>query len=173
MTRKLSWVAPIEPGRQMMGFTLGMREEEVRAALGLSNGDLVKEIAPVDGPSLIADSRKFGAIYLRTPWAKDATYEWQDQVGRLVFTQGVLTSVIATLVPFDECPDVYAGRFDGDFGLRSQVSAAKRFGSLEYDDAEEVFYVAGLEGLEFAGTNSCDLSLAPEQYVAFIRVFRS
>jgi hypothetical protein len=157
----------------MMGLMLGMSEEEVRTALGLRKGDLVKETAPVDGPSLIVDSRKSGAIYLRTPWVKDATYEWQEQVGRLVFTQGVLTDVIATLVPFDECPDVYAGRFDGDFGLRSQVSAAKRFGSLEYDDAEELFYIPGLEGLEFAGTNSCGLSLAPEQYVTFLRVFRS
>jgi hypothetical protein len=173
MTGKLSWIAPIEPGRQMMGLTLGMSEEEVRTALGLSNVDLVKKISAVDGPSLIVDSRKSGAIYLRTPWVKVATYEWQDQVGRLAFTDGVLTNVIATLVPFDECPDVFAGRFDGDFGLRSQVSAAKRFGSLEYDDAEEVFHIPGLKGLEFAGTNSCDLSSVPEQYVTFLRVFRS
>ncbi|MDR3447492.1 hypothetical protein [Dyella sp.] len=173
MTGKLSWAAPIEPGRQMMGLTLGMSEEEVWTALGLGDDDLVKEVAFVGGPSLIVDSRKSGVIYLRTPWVKDATYEWQDKVGRLVFAQGVLTNVIAQLVPFDECPDVYAGRFGGDFGLQSPVSAAKRFGSLEYDDAEEVFYIPGLEGLEFAGSNSCDLSLAPEQYVTFLRVFQS
>lgn len=73
MTGKLSWIAPIEPGRQMMGLTLGMSEEEVRKALGLSSDDLVKKISAVDGPSLIVDSRKSGAIYLRTPWVKDAT----------------------------------------------------------------------------------------------------
>ncbi|WP_259600381.1 hypothetical protein [Burkholderia thailandensis] len=56
-------------------------------------------------------------------------------------------------------------------GLGAKVADLLEFGPLEYDDADEVFYSDGLGRLEVAGNDSCDLSVNPNQVVAYIKIF--
>lgn len=169
MAIALSWTAPIEPGRCMMGLNLGMPIGDVRQLLGLRDGESKREVVIPDAPPLLADCVSSDVIYLRTLELQGMPYDWQDKLGRLVFRNGVLASVIAETL--DKYSGHYGGKWSGVFGLESPVSDAIRFSPLDYDDAEELFYFPGLKGIEIGGQGACDLSVHPEQVVTLIRVY--
>jgi hypothetical protein len=170
MKEELDWVAPIEPGHAMLGLTLGVGLDAVRAQLKSQGGQLHSSATSYNPPRLVVDDSKEGVILLRAADMENVTYAWQDVLVRLVFDNGVLTSIVAT-GGRDSEGYAYQGKIHGKVGLGSPVADLQEFGSLEYDDAEEVFVCSGLTGLEVGGSTACDLSVNPSQVVTFVRVF--
>ena len=170
MIDKLNWAASIEPGHAMLGLSLGMGLDDVREIFkgrGNPSNDFVTFL---NSPRLIMDSSKEDVILLRAADMKNVAYAWQNVLARLVFSQNVLTSIVV-ISNRDDDEYRYQGKIFGKVGLGSLVSDLLDFVSLEYDDAEEVFYSDGLQGLEVGGTSACDLSVDQSQIVTFIRIF--
>lgn len=170
MTGKLDWAATIEPGRTMLGLTLGLELRAVRKLLG-SEGELSRETTTFpNSPRLAVDDSKDGVILLRAEDMGNVAYAWQDVLVRLIFTQGVLTSIVA-LGGRDTEAYAYRGKILDKVGLGSPVMDLLEFGSLEYDDVEEVFLSGALKGLEVGGSSACDLLADSSQVVTFVRIF--
>lgn len=171
MTIEFDWAAPIEPGRSMLGLTLGMSIESVKEALERCVIDNEHTIAFRNSPKILADHCKEGLILLRAANIKDVVYQWQNVLCRLVFSQGHLSCIIVKAIVDDrECH--YKGKMFGKFGLGSKIADLLEYGTLEYDDAEEVFYPdESLAGMEIGGMGACDLSTRPDQAATSIKIY--
>ena len=170
MTDELDWAAPIEPGHGMLGLTLGAALDAVKARMESHCGPLRGAVTFPNSPRLIVDDGKEGVILLRAADLGNLTYAWQDVLVRLIFEKDVLASIVVLGVRGDET-FAYRGKIRSKVGLGSRVADLSEFGSLAYDDAEEVFICSGLDGLEVGGSSACDLSIDPLQVVTFVRVF--
>ncbi|MHA6889914.1 hypothetical protein [Ralstonia pseudosolanacearum] len=171
MMEGLDWAAPIEPGKAMLGLSIGMRVESVKKMLSVSGESSCEVITFQNSPRMIVDCSKDGVIIFRAADVVNAVYAWQDVFARLIFDQGVLKSIIVISHIGDDDYQ-YKGKMFGRFGLGSRVADLLEYGSVEYDEADEVFFSPSLKGLEVAGAGSCDLSTDPEQTATFIRVFQ-
>ncbi|KVT17049.1 hypothetical protein WT24_03465 [Burkholderia sp. MSMB1078WGS] len=98
---------------------------------------------------------------------ENVVYDWQNILARLVFKKNVLESIVVESVVGGAGYE-YKGKIFTRVGLGAKVMDLLEFGSLEYDDADEVFYS---DGLEIAGNDSCDLSVNPNQVVVYIKIF--
>jgi hypothetical protein len=170
MKEGLNWAAPIEPGYAMLGLTLGMSLDSVKAQMESEGGLLGNIVSFQNSPRLIFDDGKEDVILLRAADMAKVTYEWQDVLVRLIFDNGVLASIVALGGRGNESY-FYQGKIHSRVGLGSQVVDLLEFGSLEYDDAEEVFICSSLDGLEVGGSSACDLLVDPSQIVTFVRIF--
>jgi hypothetical protein len=169
MTEKFDWAAPIEPGHGMLGLTLGLSLSSIRARLG-ENGSVI--MLP-SSPKLTVDySSKEGAVFLRATDLNDCKYDWQNIVARLIFEEDVLVGIVVLGGQGNEAYS-YKGKLFGKIGLGSPVSDLLEFGSIEYDDVEEVFFSNQWNGIEIGGAGACDLSFNPRQLVTFLKVYRA
>jgi hypothetical protein len=153
----------------MLGLSLGTPVEDVRKVLGISSGAERQEVEFLNSPPMIADSSKEGVIFLRAANI-DVSYAWQDVLARLIFDREVLTSVIVLSNQTDGA-NQYKGRLLDKIGLGSPVADLAGYGEVEYDDADELFYMEEFKGLEIGGTSACDLLTDPAQVITFIRIF--
>ncbi|MDB0573848.1 hypothetical protein LBW59_24180 [Ralstonia solanacearum] len=172
MTEGINWAAPIEPGKTMLGLSIGMRVESVKKMLRVSGESSCEVIKFQNSPRMLVDCSKDGVILFRAADVVNAVYAWQDVFARLIFDQGILRSIIV-LTHIGDDAHQYKGKMFDRFGLGSRVADLLEYGPVEYDEADEVFFSLSLKGLEVAGTSSCDLSTDPEQTATFIRVFQS
>ncbi|WP_157654110.1 hypothetical protein [Burkholderia ubonensis] len=170
MMEKFDWDAPIEPGRKMLGLTLGLGISAVRKFLG--GGGVYSHLVTDfhHSPRLVADCSKDGVILLRSKDMGDVIYDWQNVLARLVFEHDVLTSIIVQSREGGEAYR-YKGKLLNKVGLGSPVADLLEIFPLEYDDIDEVFYSDEVAGLEVGGSSACDLSEDPFQVVTFIRIF--
>ncbi|WP_155635902.1 hypothetical protein [Burkholderia stagnalis] len=169
MKEGIDWEAPIEPGRTMLGLPLGLSRDAIRKLIGCDGVTLQRTVKFHNSPRLLIDCRKPGVIFFRAADMEDVVYDWQNVLARLVFKKDALESIMVE-------SDVggagyeYKGRILNRVGLGAKVADLLEFGPLEYDDADEVFYSDGLGRLEVAGDDSCDLSVNPNQVVAYIKI---
>ncbi|MHA6825329.1 hypothetical protein ACQUJV_03825 [Ralstonia pseudosolanacearum] len=170
MTECLDWAAPIEPGKTMLGLTLGEKIESVLEKLGVGGESSREVITFPNSPHMRVDCSKDGVIFLRVVGMENTVYAWQDVFARLIFDQGLLKSMVV-LAHIGDSACQYQGKIFEKVGLGSRVADLLEYGPLEYDEADEVFHSLSLTGFEVAGASSCDLLTDPEQVVTFIRIF--
>ena len=171
MMNEMNWGAPIEAGRSMLGLTLGLSAETLDEILRKSTVRGDHTISFMNSPYILFERSKDGNVLLRAADKAGDVYEWQNLLGRLVLSGGVLSSIVVDAQLADEAYQ-YRGKLFGKIGLGSRVSDLLEFCRLDYDDVEEVFRpVGGLSGLEIGGSTACDLSDNPDQVVTFIRVY--
>ncbi|RQR77323.1 hypothetical protein DIE11_20230 [Burkholderia sp. Bp9012] len=96
--------------------------------------------------------------------------DWQNMLARLIFKQDALDSIIVESIS-GSVGYAYKGRILNNVGLGEKVAGLLEFGSIEFDDADEVFYSDNLSGVEVAANDSCDLSVNPNQIVTYIKIF--
>lgn len=168
MTEKIDWIAPVEPGHGMLGLTLGLSLSSVRALFG-ENGSVVTF---PNSPKLTIDYNKDGAILLRAADLKDQKYDWQNIVARLVFEDDVLIGIIVLGNRGNEAY-AYKGKLFGKIVLGAPVSDLLEFGSIDYDDTEEVFFSDQWNGIEIGGAGACDLFVNPAQLITSFKVYRA
>lgn len=163
----IDWLAPVEPGRGMLGLTLGQSLSSVRAMFGESGSSLTFS----NSPRLTADLSKSGVILLRAVDLNDRKYDWQDVLARLLFEGDELTSIVVLGDRGHEAL-AYKGKLFGEVALGSPVSELLRFGEIEYDDVEEVFFSNQWSGIEVGGAGACDLLTNPGQFVTSFKIYR-
>ena len=171
MTNKLSWAAPILPGNSMMGLSLGLSADEVASMLRCYLIDSANEnvVKFENSPLLMIDTSKLGVIVLRALEIGQINYEWQNEALTMIFTNSILTSLIAHGLPESA---QYQGKLYDTVGLGVSVTKLQTICNLEYDSAEECFFpVASDIGLVVAGSGSCDLTVDGDQKINFIRIF--
>ncbi|WP_241299091.1 hypothetical protein [Burkholderia stabilis] len=168
----IDWDAPIEPGRAMLGLTLGLSDDAVRRIVGCDADDQQKIVEFKNSPRLLVDCRRSDVIFIRSADIKNIMHEWQNVLARLVFDDYILKSIVVESVP-GGAEYVYRGRIMNKVCLGMKVAELRDFGFLEYDDVDEVFYLNEVSGLEVAGDDVCDLSINPNQVVAHIKIFQS
>lgn len=166
MMERLDWAAPVEPGRGMLGLTLGLSLASVRTLLGEDG----KVVTFPNSPRLTVDYSKRGVVYLHASDLGEPTYEWQNVVARLIFEEDELTGIIVLGDRGNEA-FAYKGKLFGKIGLGSSVSELLAFGSIEYDDVDEVFFSDQWSGIEIGGAGACDLSGNPEQVITLFKVY--
>lgn len=169
MSFDIDWAAQIIPGSSMMGLEIGIAQGDVIQALSRHavGADVVRF---KNSPELLIDSSEENVIYLRASEIRHVNYSWQNEVSRLVFRTGKLSSITVE-TPIGEESLAYRDVLFGRVGLGSPVSNLLEFCDLEYDSAEEWFYPIGnTSGLVVAG-RACDLSVDPNQAITFIKVF--
>lgn len=168
MSTQIDWAAPIEPGRGMLGLTLGMPLSEVRLLLG--DPGTTRTFA--NSPRLTVEDRAPGAIYLRAADIENIAHDWQNIFARLIFEQGELAQIMVS-GDLHNARYQYKGKLFGNVGLGAPVAGLLAFEKFQYDDVEEVFFSEQLPGLELGGAGACDLSVDPAQPVTSVKVFRS
>ncbi|WP_156441746.1 hypothetical protein [Burkholderia sp. MSMB1078WGS] len=167
MNQGFDWEAPIEPGRAMLGLPLGLSHDAIKKLIGCDGETLQRIVKFHNSPRLLIDCREPGVIFFRAADMENVVYDWQNILARLVFKKNVLESIVVESVVGGAGYE-YKGKIFTRVGLGAKVMDLLEFGSLEYDDADEVFYS---DGLEIAGNDSCDLSVNPNQVVVYIKIF--
>ncbi len=168
MSTPIDWAAPIEPGRGMLGLTLGMPLSEVRHRLG--DPGTTRTFA--NSPRLTVEDRAPGAINLRAADIENTAHDWQNIVARLIFEQGELAQIVVS-GDLHHAQHLYKGQLFGNIGLGAPVADLLAYEKFQYDDVEEVFFSERLPGLEVGGAGACDLAVDPAQAVTSVKVFRS
>lgn len=168
MSTQIDWAAPVEPGRGMLGLSLGMRLSEVRDLLG--GPGTTRTFA--NSPRLTVEDRAPGAIILRAADIENIAHDWQNIFARLIFEQGELAQIMVS-GDLHHAQYRYKGKLFGNIGLGAPVADLMAFEKFQYDDVEEVFFSEQLPGLEVGGAGACDVAVDPAQAVTSVKVFRS
>ncbi|WP_124626624.1 hypothetical protein [Burkholderia sp. Bp9012] len=170
MNDGIDWEAPIEPGRAMLGLHLGLSIDAVRNLIGCDGENHQKVTQFRISPRLLIDCLRPGVIFFRAADMNTVECDWQNMLARLIFKQDALDSIIVESIS-GSVGYAYKGRILNNVGLGEKVAGLLEFGSIEFDDADEVFYSDNLSGVEVAANDSCDLSVNPNQIVTYIKIF--
>ncbi|QQJ96017.1 hypothetical protein JG536_10275 [Burkholderia ambifaria] len=169
MNDRIDWEAPIEPGEAMLGLRLGLSIDAVRTLIGCDSETCQQVTQFRNSPRLLVDCLP-GVVLFHAADMEDVECDWQNVLARLVFQQGVLKNIIVESIA-GAAGFSYKGRILNKVGLGEKVARLLEFGSIKFDDAEEVFYSDNLRGMEVAGDDSCDLSVNKNQIVTYIKIF--